>query len=156
MKAARASLHLFKMLPQGKTPCMWLLVDYFISAVVIILAGIIYDSSYSMGWEDLQLIEPVLANIDILAAHGDSERLNHVRANCVELIKAATNVLEQAGMRRTQNSTQPSGQSTFLDEEVFNGLQSDPYGNMSALEYNFLNTDRAALHGFALPEDNIV
>lgn len=91
--AARTSLRLFPVLPQGNVPVMWLLNDYFISAVVILLAGIIYESFLSYGWQDLQLVEPAILQLDLLARHGDTERLEHIRNNCMELMQAARNML---------------------------------------------------------------
>lgn len=94
IEGARTALRLFCVLPQGNVPVMWLLSDYFVSAVVILLAGIIYDSFLSLGWQDLQLVEPVIVQLDLLARSGDTKRLENIRSNCTELMNAAKNWLK--------------------------------------------------------------
>lgn len=116
--SARTTLRLFSVLPQGNVPVMWLLNDYFISAAVMILAGIIYESFLSHGWEDLHLVEPVILQLDSLARHGDTERLEHIRNNCTELVQAARNVL---------NSLDDDGLAGHFDPKLERPTHNDQY-----------------------------
>ena len=70
----------------------------------MLLAGIIYGSSLSLGIQDLKLAEPIIANLEILEQHGDTERLKYIRANCMELKNAAENLLSQTD---TANERRP-------------------------------------------------
>lgn len=47
-----------------------------------------------MGRQDLHLIEPVVANLESLARHGDTARLEHIRANYIKLTDAAKSILD--------------------------------------------------------------
>lgn len=170
IKAARTALELFDLLPQGNVPCMWyvkrafrfldphfasnytlmcrrILIDYFISAVVILLAGIIYGSSYSLGLEDLRLINPVIANLDTLARCGDTERLQHIRCNCIELQSAARSLLDEH--EAIGDSPQPLVDPTLQDQQIAPWLQSDLTNTDDpAIDYDYM--DQATLDSLGL------
>lgn len=70
---------------------MWLTNDFLVSAVVILLAATIYGS-FLAEWQDVQLVEPVVDNLAVLAQHGDTDRLQHIHANCTQLLQAAKDI----------------------------------------------------------------
>ena len=125
IESARTAVRLYSLLPSGDVPCMWLLNDYFISAVVILLAGIIYDSSLSMGWQDLQIVEPVIGNLDIMAQRGDAERLRHIKSNCDELMQAASNLVCNVGNAENTTFSSVAFKQNLQDDQSLAWLYAD-------------------------------
>lgn len=70
-----------------------LLVDCLISASVILLAGIVYNTTTSEGMDDLRLVLSIVTELAALLDHGNTGRLQNVWSNCTELLRAARAVL---------------------------------------------------------------
>ena len=105
---------------------MWLLSNDLISAVVILLAAAVYGSHLSMQWHDLYLVEPVIAQIEILAKHGDKERLQHIHSNCMQLLAAARTLLESPDVLDTGICPTEASNPTLPDIVDSDWLLVDP------------------------------
>ena len=101
------------------------MADYFITAAVILLAAIIYNCPINLGQQDLQLIEPIIANLESLASHGDTERLEHIRASCIKLRDAAKYLLDQAGTGKGFESATTASQLAYQHGQLYDWLYPD-------------------------------
>lgn len=64
-----------------------------------------------------------MVNLELLATHGDAERLTHIRANCVELESAARRLLAQSYAENVNETHAPFIESAPLDDETVAWLQ---------------------------------
>ena len=93
---------------------------------MILLAGIIYHSSLTLGRQDLLLVQPMIKCLGLLAQYGDTRRLEHIQASCMELENAAKNLLDKDGFSERCNATNALRTSTFQNEQVLDWLYADP------------------------------
>ena len=120
----------------------------------MLLAGIIYGSPLSLGEQDLDLVGPVVANLEILAQYGDRDRLNHIKANCVALRNAAKNLLDRTGAQKDDMSEHAIQTSTFQEDQFGDWLY--PNGNgleIPAAGFDSVSMHQAGLDGFRHPNE---
>lgn len=88
LPAARLAVRLVSLLPRGDYACMWLLLHFYISAVVILLANIIQHPKDDSASTDMELIEPLLRLFDSLTighSMDGGEDLRKLQAFCLSL-----------------------------------------------------------------------
>lgn len=125
-----------------------LLVDYFISAMVILLAGIIYEFPYSDGRQDLQLVRPILAEVEVLAQHGDKERLEHIWTCCVELEKAASEILDRADAQQRAMTPEMFREATLQEDRLLDWLQMEAANTDIPTSYDDFGIGECMLSSF--------
>lgn len=110
LPAARLAVRLVSLLPRGDYACMWLLLHFYVSAVVILLANIIQHPKDDSAHTDMGLIEPLLRLFESLTiGHSieGGEDLRELQAFCLSLEHKAKTALENAqfALRQTNITT---------------------------------------------------
>ncbi|KAF2489382.1 hypothetical protein BU16DRAFT_472187 [Lophium mytilinum] len=92
--AARSSVQLMAILPMEEHPCIWIMMSYCVSAMVILMARIIHKPTHVEAHSDLALIKPQLQLLYSLAERADDEGFERMRGICVELERKCEAALE--------------------------------------------------------------
>lgn len=103
VEAARASMHLMKLAPQGDYACTWYvkyeqlhllcvnthfnrtLLSYCVSAIVIVLAKILHVPTHNFAHSDMDLVRPQIQLLNSLAEIQSTEEIERMREFCNEL-----------------------------------------------------------------------
>jgi Fungal specific transcription factor domain/Fungal Zn(2)-Cys(6) binuclear cluster domain len=99
LPAARLAVKLVGLLPRGQYACIWLLLDYYASALVILLANIIQHPNDASARADMESIGPLLRLLESLYVGHEmegGEELGRIQAFCKFLEGKALTALEGA------------------------------------------------------------
>ena len=80
-----------------------LLIYYHVSAVTVLLANINQNPRHEMARSDLSLVKPSLRLLNSLKQKLGSEEKESLYTNCVELERAARNVLEGENIQQIES-----------------------------------------------------
>ena len=107
LPAARLAIRLVSLLPRGDYACIWLLLDFSVSAVVILLANIIQHPKDDSAHTDMGLVEPLLRLFESLTiGHSieGGEDLRKIQAFCLSLEHKAKTRLKNAQFAQRQTN----------------------------------------------------
>lgn len=107
LPAARLAVRLLSLLPRGDYACVWLLLHFYVSAVVILMANIIQHPRDQSAHSDMELIEPLLRLLGSLSVADlmvGGEDLPNLQAFCLSLEHKARTALENAQISLRQSS----------------------------------------------------
>ncbi|MCJ1314486.1 hypothetical protein MMC25_008168 [Agyrium rufum] len=127
--AARASIRLVRLGPQGNFACIWVLLYYWVSALVILLKNVIENPYHALAKADLQLVTSLLELLDILADDAETEDVYQIREICNELFQKAvfsfedSHVNHRLDVKRKRSPDDLGNQISTLDRVFFRGAQ---------------------------------
>lgn len=109
LPAARLAVKLVSLLPRGEYACIWLLLDFYASALVILLANIIQHPSDSSASVDMESIEPLLRLLESLFVDDSMEGGEDLRR-----IQAFCKFLEGKAVAALEGTRLPSQQAEYM------------------------------------------
>jgi hypothetical protein len=98
LPAARLAVKLVSLLPRGQYACIWLLLDFYASALVILLANVIQHPNDVSAKADMESVEPLLRLLESLFVDHEmegGENLARIQAFCKFLEGKAVTALEE-------------------------------------------------------------
>ncbi|KAF2805677.1 uncharacterized protein BDZ99DRAFT_395902, partial [Mytilinidion resinicola] len=126
--AARSSLQLMEILPLEEHPCIWIMMSYCVSAMVILMARIIHTPTHDKAHSDLALIKPQLQLLYSLTERAHDAGFERMRSFCSELERqsevALCNTVELPSGTISLNDSQ--SESMFLGTNIL-GIQSNDF-----------------------------
>ncbi|KAF2231821.1 hypothetical protein EV356DRAFT_471125 [Viridothelium virens] len=96
LEAARASLRLMELAPQGDYACTWILLSYSVSAIIILFARMIHEPTHDSAQTDMDLIRPQIRLLNSFAEDQHLDELKNMRELCNELARRADNALNMS------------------------------------------------------------
>ena len=173
LEAARTAIGLIKLLPRGDYAWIWLLLYYYVSGIVIILAHILRHPQADSALSDLDLVRPLIILLKDLAAQPSTAKLERVYDFCLDLEDRAKAAIHSTistvnNMKTTQNTLALAGDLTaddLLDDTVHewlvSGFDSNGVGrseggtddlenwdlNQYGMEHDFVNNSRLCIEG---------
>ena len=148
IEAARASMHLMKLAPQGDFACTWyakyerlhlvcanphfnrILLSYCVSAIVIVLAKILHMPTHSFAHSDMDLVRPQIQLLNSLAENQSTEEIERMREFCNELAGRAQIAL-YGSIRQLKHRNWLRDGETTQPLPVY-GSQADAYTNQNS------------------------
>ncbi|CZR65036.1 uncharacterized protein PAC_14936 [Phialocephala subalpina] len=99
---ARKAIKLLHVTPQGDYACIWIVLHIFVSATKTLLHHLIREPGDPLAESDLELIDPLLRLLGMLANGERSEEVSRMYAECVELFEKAKVSVEDSANRIAQ------------------------------------------------------
>ncbi|KUJ10150.1 uncharacterized protein LY89DRAFT_675629 [Mollisia scopiformis] len=97
---ARKAIKLLHVTPQGEYACIWIVLHIFVSATKTLLNHLIADPGDALAKSDLQLIDPLLKLLGMLAKGERSVEVTEMYEECNALFDRATKEVEDFTKRK--------------------------------------------------------
>ena len=117
-----------------------LILYYYVSGLVMLLANIIHNPEQEMARADMELVGPLLRLLDLLAENAKTEDINRIRKFCMELERRATIALGKVHIKdiarpnRKRNFDSMTSQDPTPDQLVLGWLDSNADTTLSLVE----------------------
>ena len=132
VEAARTAVGLIKLLPRGDYAWIWLLLYYYVSGIVVLLASILRHPQAVSAQSDLDLVRPLILLLKDLAVKPSTTKLERVYDFCFDLESRAEaaihrNVMLGNEVKITHDALAMAGDLTaddLLDDTIHQRLIS--------------------------------
>ena len=133
---ARKAVGLIQITPHGDYACAWsvfpplysftnevltthrLLIHYFFAAVTTILHNILCNPTHIFAPSDLQLVEPFLSLLELLAKEGKSEEVQRMFEFCQDLNGKAKDAVTKVNMRMLCSGRKSRGEKESVEDFI--------------------------------------
>jgi hypothetical protein len=94
------------------------LIHYFFAAVTTILYNVLRNPNHIFARSDIQLVEPFLGLLNILAKEGKSEEVQRMFEFCQDLNTKATEAVSHVNMRMLCQANKTRGEKESVEDFI--------------------------------------